>query len=111
MSGRRVVVTGLGAVTPLGTNVAATWDGFTAGRSGIGPITMWDASDLEVRLGGEGKDFSALGVARPKEVRQMDRGCQYALVGAKESGAGAGLEIKDANRGRGGVVGGIGRAS
>ncbi|MDP8921357.1 MAG: beta-ketoacyl-ACP synthase II [Chloroflexota bacterium] len=108
MSGRRVVVTGMGAVTPLGNTVKATWDGFLAGRSGIGPITMWDASDLEVRFGGEVKSFTAAGAASPKELRQMDRGCQYALVAANESVADAGLEITDANRERVGIVVGTG---
>ena len=101
---RRVVVTGLGAVTPLGNTVAATWDGFVQGRNGVGPITLFDASDLEIRHAAEVKDFSAVGAAGPKELRQMERGVQFALVAAREAVADAGIEITDANAERFGAI-------
>jgi 3-oxoacyl-[acyl-carrier-protein] synthase II len=91
---RRVVVTGLGAVTPLGNTAPATWEGFLAGRSGIGPLTLFDAGDMGVRFAGEVKEFSAVGAAGPKELRQMDRSAQFALVAALEAVADAGLEIR-----------------
>jgi 3-oxoacyl-[acyl-carrier-protein] synthase II len=91
---RRVVVTGLGAVTPVGLNVEATWESFLAGRSGIGPITIFDAADLEVRFAGEVKGFSADGAASPKELRHLDRSTQFALVAAREAVADAGITIR-----------------
>lgn len=92
---RRVVVTGLGAVTPLGNTVAATWDGFVNGRNGVAPITLFDASDLEIQHAAEVKDFSAVGAGNPKDLRQMERGVQFALVAAREAVADAGLEITE----------------
>ena len=68
---RRVVVTGLGAVTPLGITVAETWDGFINGRNGIVPLTVVDASDLAVKHGGEVHGFSAVGAANPKDLRPV----------------------------------------
>jgi 3-oxoacyl-[acyl-carrier-protein] synthase II len=88
---RRVVVTGLGAVTPLGLNVAETWDGFVNGRNGIVPLTVIDASDLAVKHGGEVKGFSAAGKINPKDLRHMERGVQFAIVAAQEAVADAGL--------------------
>jgi len=101
---RRVVVTGLGAVTPLGNTVAATWDGFVNGRNGVGPITLFDASDLEVQHAAEVKDFSAAGAAGPKDLRQMERGVQFALVAAREAVADAGLEVTEENAERIGAI-------
>jgi 3-oxoacyl-[acyl-carrier-protein] synthase II len=105
---RRVVVTGLGAVTPLGTTAPATWEGFLAGRSGIGPITLFDASDLDVRFAGEVKGFSAEGAIGPKELRHMDRSAQFALVAAHEAVADAQVEIRGNGADRVGVVVGTG---
>ncbi|MCC6176015.1 MAG: beta-ketoacyl-ACP synthase II [Chloroflexi bacterium] len=101
---RRVVVTGLGAVTPLGSSAPATWEGFVAGRSGVGPLTLFDASDLGVRFAAEVKDFSAAGAASPKDLRQMERGVQFALVAGREAVADAGLEITDAEAERIGAI-------
>jgi beta-ketoacyl-acyl-carrier-protein synthase II len=93
---RRVVVTGLGAVTPLGNTAAATWDGFVNGRNGVGPVTLFDVSDLEIKHAAEVRGFSAAGAAGPKDLRQMERGVQFALVAAKEAVADAELEITEA---------------
>jgi len=100
---RRVVITGLGAVTPLGNTAAATWDGFVNGRNGVGPITLFDASDLDVQHAAEVRGFSAVGAAGPKDLRQMDRGVQFALVAAREAVADAELEITEAESERIGV--------
>lgn len=101
---RRVVVTGLGAVTPIGNTVAETWDGFVNGRNGVAPVTHFDASDLEVQHAAEVKGFSAAGAASPKDLRQMERGVQFALVAAREAVADAGLEYSDEEAERVGAV-------
>ncbi|MEX1280415.1 MAG: beta-ketoacyl synthase N-terminal-like domain-containing protein [Acidimicrobiia bacterium] len=71
--GRRVVVTGLGALSPLGNDVASTWSGMVEGRSGIGPITAFDASNLRTRIAGELKDFDPETWLPRKEARGLDR--------------------------------------
>lgn len=88
---RRVVITGLGAVTPLGNDMASTWRGLVEGRSGIGPITGFDASGLEVRIAGEARGFKATDYMEPKEARRMDRFTHFALVAAQEAVRDAGL--------------------
>ena len=70
---RRVVITGMGALTPLGLTLAETWDGLLAGRSGVGPITQFDASMLSVRIAGELKGFDPRRYINPKEARRMAR--------------------------------------
>ena len=87
----RVVATGLGMVTALGGNVAATWDGLVAGRSGIGPITAFDPSRLASRIAGEVPDFDPSPVLDRKEQRRNDRYTQLALVATREAMAHAGL--------------------
>ncbi|MCL4465111.1 MAG: beta-ketoacyl-ACP synthase II [Chloroflexi bacterium] len=94
---RRVVVTGLGAVTPLGNDVASTWQGLVDGRSGIGPITAFDASGLEVRIAGEAKGFKATDYLEPKEARRMDRFTHFAVVAANAAVRDAGLNIRGNN--------------
>ncbi len=94
---RRVVVTGLGAVSPLGNDVQSTWKGLVEGRSGIGPITAFDASGLEVRIAGEAKGFRPTDYLDVKEARRMDRFTQFAVVAALEAVRDAGLDIKGNN--------------
>jgi 3-oxoacyl-[acyl-carrier-protein] synthase II len=89
--GRRVVVTGLGAVTPLGSGVPRFWGRLVAGESGIRPITLFDASGLASRIGGEVPDFDPSGVLDRKEVRRNDRTTQLALVATREALDDAGL--------------------
>jgi beta-ketoacyl-acyl-carrier-protein synthase II len=101
---RRVVVTGLGAVTPLGNTVAETWDGFVNGRNGVGPVSLFDASDLEIQHAAEVRGFSAAGAIGPKELRQMERSVQFALVTAREAVADAGLEYSEADSERVGAI-------
>jgi len=88
---RRVVVTGLGAVSPLGNDVATTWDGLVAGKSGIDFIRAFDASDYPVRIGAEVKDFDPAGLASPKELRKLARYTQFSLAAGKEAVDDAGL--------------------
>src|SRR5437899_5137072 len=90
---RRVVVTGLGMITPLGSTVEKTWDGVVAGRSGIGPITRFDPSGLETTIAGEVRDFDALDYMDRKEVRRADRFVQFAVAAAGQALKGACLEI------------------
>src|ERR671936_97295 len=96
---RRVVVTGLGAVTPLGNDARTTWDAAVAGRSGIDFIRSFDASGFPVRIAAEVKDFEPTAVASPKEVRKLDRNVLLALAAAHEAIADAGLDgVYDASR-------------
>jgi len=88
---RRVVVTGMGAVSPLGNDLATTWDGLVAGKSGIDFIKGFDASDYPVKVGAEVKDFDPTGLASPKELRKLARYTQFSLAAATEAVESAGL--------------------
>ena len=90
---RRVVVTGIGMITPLGSSVQRSWDGILAGRSGIGPITRFDPTGLETTIAGEVKDFDPLDHMDRKEVRRSDRFAQFAVAVAAEALADAHLEV------------------
>src|SRR5438045_2700872 len=79
---RRVVVTGIGLITPLGASVQKTWDGLLAGKSGIGPITRFDATGLETTIAGEVRDFDPLVYMDRKEIRRADRFAQFAVAEA-----------------------------
>jgi 3-oxoacyl-[acyl-carrier-protein] synthase II len=88
---KRVVVTGVGAVTPVGLDAPSTWASMLEGQSGIGKVTLFDASEYPVQIAGEVKGFDATGRIEPKELRRMDRYCQLGLVAAQEAFADAGL--------------------
>lgn len=90
---RRVVVTGMGALTPVGNSVAATWEALTAGRSGVAPITKFDASSFPVRFAAEVKGFVATDYMDRKEARRSDGYTQYAVAAAKMAMADAGLNM------------------
>jgi 3-oxoacyl-[acyl-carrier-protein] synthase II len=110
---RRVVVTGLGCVSPLGGDAASTWDGASSGRSGIGPLRRFDASGFPVRFGGEAPDALDLGDVSAKEARRLDRVIQLAVAAAREAAADGGLDGAELDRDRAGVaigsgIGGIG---
>ena len=107
-SSRRVVITGLGAVTPIGNTVSTYWSGLQSGTNGVAPITLFDASKHACRFAAEVKDFDPTGVLDPKETKRWDRFCQFGVVAAKEALAQSGLEITDANRQRIGVIIGSG---
>ena len=89
---RRVAITGVGAVTPVGLDAPSTWAALLEGQSGVGPITQFDARDYPVRIGGEVKGFDASGRIEPKELRRMDRYAQLGLIAAQEAFADAGFE-------------------
>ncbi len=89
----RVVVTGLGLITPLGIGVEPTWQNILAGRSGIGPITSFDATGFDTRIAGEIKDFKPEAFLAPKQVKRMDRFTQLAVAAATLAVQDAGLEI------------------
>jgi 3-oxoacyl-[acyl-carrier-protein] synthase II len=95
---RRVAVTGLGAVTPLGNDVASTWRAATAGESGIDWIRSFDPGDVPVRVAAEVKDFDASQVASPKEVRKLERNVLLALGAAREALGDSGLNGFDPAR-------------
>lgn len=100
---QRVVVTGLGAVTPIGNSVADYWFGLTSGRSGVASISLFDASRHACRFAAEVKDFDPTGFIEPKESKRWDRYCQFGVVAAKQALAHAGLEITEANAERIGI--------
>ncbi len=100
---RRVAITGLGAVTPLGLDVASTWDAAVAGRSGVGFIESFDPSGYPVRIAAEVKGFDASSLVPPKEARRMDRNVLLAVAAAQEAWKDAGLD-DDVDRSRVGIL-------
>jgi len=88
---RRVAITGVGAVTPLGNDAPSTWEAVLAGRSGVDEIRAFDTTDFPVRIAGEVKDYDSTGAASPKDVRKFDRNVLFALTAAKEALADAGV--------------------
>ena len=94
MEKRRVVITGLGTVNPLGNNVSASWDAAMAGKCGIGPITQFDASEFKCKLAGEVKNFDPETVVDKKEARKMARFTLLALAAAAEAIADSGLDTE-----------------
>ena len=108
MSRVRVVVTGMGCVSPLGQNVETTWRALLAGTSGVAPITQFDASTFKTRFAAEVKDFDPEALLGRRDARRMDRVTQFATVAAGEALSSSGLAIDDGNRGRIGVVLGTG---
>lgn len=93
MSKRRVVITGLGIVSPLGIDLASSWDGIVNGRSGIGPITHFDASAFPVRIAGEVKGFDPAAYFAPKDIKKMDPFVHYGVAASLMAIKDAGLEI------------------
>jgi 3-oxoacyl-[acyl-carrier-protein] synthase II len=108
LSKRRVVVTGLGMVSPLGNTVAASWAGALAGKSGIGPITRFDTTGFPCTIAGSIPDFDVTKYMPAKEARRMDLFMQYGVAAGVQAIADSGLEITDANRARVGLVFGAG---
>ena len=103
MDKRRVVITGMGAVTPLGHTVSETWEAARAGVCGIAPITLYDASSQKVSLAAEVKNFDPAKVLDKKEVRRMDRFSQFAMYAAAEAMADSGLDLEQEDAARIGV--------
>lgn len=101
---RRVVVTGMGAVTPLGNTVEELWEGLKAGRSGIGPLEILDKTEFASQVAGEVKNFKPDEYVDKKESRKMARFSQYAIVGAVQAMRQAGLNIENTDPLRSGVI-------
>lgn len=101
---KRVVVTGLGAITPLGNNVADTWEALINGVSGAGPITHFDASKFKTQFACEVKGFDPLNYFEKKDVRKYDRYAQLAIAAAKEAIDDSGLDLDVVDKNRVGVV-------
>jgi 3-oxoacyl-[acyl-carrier-protein] synthase II len=108
MSPRRVVVTGLGALTPIGNSVPAYWEGLISGKSGAAPITYFDATDFKTQFACELKGFNALDYFDRKEARKQDRFTQYALVSSDEAILDAGITSENIDQDRVGVIWGAG---
>ncbi|MAC99559.1 MULTISPECIES: beta-ketoacyl-ACP synthase II [Pseudomonadaceae] len=108
MSRRRVVVTGLGMLSPLGNTVESSWQAALAGKSGIGPIEHMDVSAFSTRIGGSVRDFEVELYMAAKEARKLDLFIQYGLAACIQAIKDSGLEISDQNRDRIGVVMGSG---
>lgn len=110
---KRVVITGLGCISPVGNTVKESWDALLAGKSGAGMITLFDASKHKTRFAAEVKGFDGAALFGPRDARKMDRFTQFAVSATSEALKQAGLKIDEANRDRVGVligtgIGGIG---
>ena len=108
MSKRRVVITGLGILSPLGNDLASSWDGIKAGRSGIGPITHFDASSFPTRIAGEVKDFDPAAFIGPKDIKKMDPFVHYGVAAGLMAIKDAGLDIAGEDAERIGIAVGAG---
>ena len=105
---KRVVITGLGCISPLGNNIPSMWSQLIAGKSGVGPVTTYDVSDFKTKIAAEVKGFDSVMMFGSKESRRMDRFTQFGLAAAKEAVENARLIIDDNNRDRIGIVIGSG---
>lgn len=104
----RVVITGLGCISPVGNDVPTMWANILAGRSGVGYITHYDTSEFKCKIAAEVKDFDGAALFGGREARRMDRYTQFALAASMQAVADARLEIDDANRDRIGIIIGTG---
>ena len=91
---KRVVVTGLGALTPIGNNIEEYWEGLSTGKSGCAPITYFDTEKFKTKFACELKNFNAQDYFDRKEARKLDRFAQYALVSSDQAIKDAGIEIQ-----------------
>ena len=105
---RRVVVTGVGLVSPLGVGTEVTWQRLLDGKSGVGPITRFDATDYPSRIAGEVPDFDPLQFLDKKDLKKTDRFIQLALAASQGARDDSGLAIDDGNADRVGVIIGSG---
>src|SRR6185436_13599179 len=104
MAAPRVVITGMGGVTPIGTGIDAIWESARSGRSGIGPLTIFDASNQQCRIAGQVRDFEAARYMPPKHLKRMDDFSRYAVASAVMAVEDAKLEITLDNSRRIGVL-------
>ncbi len=105
---KRVVVTGMGAITPLGNSAKETWENLVAGKSGAGPITHFDASQFKTQFACEVKNFDAGNYIDKKDARKMDLYCQFAMAAAKEAIEDSAMDLETVDKTRIGVVLGVG---
>jgi 3-oxoacyl-[acyl-carrier-protein] synthase II len=105
---RRVVVTGMGIVSPLGNDLASSWDAIVNGRSGIGPVTHFDASNLTTRIAGEVRDFDITRWVGPKDAKKMDEFIHYGVAASMMALEDAGIVVDDSNAERIGALIGSG---
>jgi 3-oxoacyl-[acyl-carrier-protein] synthase II len=105
---KRVVITGMGCVSPLGNDVSTLWSNILVGKSGVGLITHYDTSRFEVKIGAEIKDFDGVALFGARDARRMDRFVQFALAAALQAVKHADLKITESNRDRIGVMLGTG---
>ena len=108
MTKRRVVVTGLGLITPVGIGVAESWANIINGQSGIGKITKFDCSVFPSQVAGEVKNFDPLAYIPPKDARRMDTFIQFGIAAGIEAFKDSGIEVNDSNSERIGVTVGSG---
>ena len=108
MSKRRVVVTGLGILSPVGNDVDTAWDNIRSGRSGIGAITHFDASSFPTRIAGEVRDFDPTSVVPAKDVKKMDPFIYYGIAASIQAMQDSGLVVDDSNAERIGCAIGAG---
>ena len=105
---RRVVITGLGAITPIGNNIDSFWEGIKSGKNGIDEISLFNAENLKVKMAAEVKDFDPSNFIDKKEAKRMDRYTQFAVIAAEESIKDSNLDFNTLNRERIGVMFGSG---
>jgi 3-oxoacyl-[acyl-carrier-protein] synthase II len=108
MDARRVVVTGIGVLTPIGNNLQEYWEGLVSGQSGAAPITLFDATNFKTQFACEVKNFNPTDFLDRKEARKLDRFCQFAMVVANEAFKDSGLDVEKIDSDRAGVIWGSG---
>ena len=105
---KRAVVTGMGAITPIGNTLSDYWDGLLSGKNGIGLITQFDASQHKCRIAGEVKGFDPHDYMERKQAKHADRFAQFVIAASKQAVADAKLQINDLNAEQVGVIIGTG---
>ena len=105
---KRVVITGMGIISPVGNNLESAWSAIVSGQSGIGPITLYDTTDHTTKIAGEVKDFDPVAEFGAREARRMDRYTQLAMVATGEAIEHSGIEVTESNRYRIGAIIGTG---
>jgi 3-oxoacyl-(acyl-carrier-protein) synthase len=108
MEAKRIVITGMGVISPVGLDVATMWQNLVAGRSGIGPITLFDVSDYEVRIAGEAHGFVATDYMDAKDARRADRFTHFAIAALGQALDQSGLRVDQHNAHDIGVIAGSG---
>ena len=108
MNTRRVVVTGIGAITPIGSNLKEYWGALTEGVSGAGPITLFDSTNFKTKFACEVKGFDPTEHIDRKQARKLDRFCQFAVIVADQAFNDSGLSVDKINGDRAGVIWGSG---